>query len=88
MANKFMKRCSHHNIREMQMETTVEDHLSEVRMDIIKNLQQVFSGGSMIKNRPARLLSLGWEDSTCRGAPLLKLICPRACALQQEKPPQ
>ena len=39
MANKLMKRCSHHHIREMQMETTVEDHLSEVRMAIIKNLQ-------------------------------------------------
>ena len=53
MANKHMERCSISLIsREMQIKTTVKNHLMPVRMDIIK----------MSTNRQAQIcgFQLGW----------------------------
>ena len=57
IANKHMKGCSISLIiREMQIKTTMRDHLTPVRMAIIKNLQTINAGEGVEKREPLALL--------------------------------
>ena len=54
MANKHMKRCSASLIkREMQIKTTMRNHLMPVRMAAIQNLQAINAGEGVEKREPS-----------------------------------
>ena len=54
MVNKHMKRCSTLLIIiEMQVKTTVRDHLTPVRMASSKNLQTINAGEDVKKKGPS-----------------------------------
>ena len=54
IANKHMKGCSTSLIiREMQVKTTVRDHLTPVRMAIVQNLQTLNAGEGVEKREPS-----------------------------------
>ena len=53
MVNKHMKRCSTSLIiREMQIKTTMRNHVTPVRMAIIKNPQTTSTGEGVEKKEP------------------------------------
>ena len=54
MANKHRKRCSRSLIiGEMQTKTTMRQHLTPVRMALIKNLQTINAGEGVEKREPS-----------------------------------
>ena len=64
MANKHMKRCSTTLIiREMQIKTTMRDHLTWVRMATIQKSQTINAGEGAEKREPSKLL-MGMQPST------------------------